>query len=154
MNLLGNIPRDVTDERFRTAVVLGGASIPFTVVGNWILTPDPISATSLFIACVMSGYLYRTRLESSTRAGTLTGFIGGIPIIVWECRMVLIDWWGNPILTDAVGAGLMAVITIGAGLSTAAILTVVLLSVGLVGGIVGEWMNGHIESVRLAGAKS
>lgn len=155
MYSLGNIPRDVTDERFRTAVVLGIASLPFTVVVNWILTPDPLSATSLFIVCVMSGYLYRPRSESSTRAGTLTGFIGGIPLFVWESWTTLINWWGNPILTDTVGNSvMMAAVSVGAALITGLILTIILRVVGLLGGTVGRWMNEHIEPVRLPGSKT
>lgn len=154
MNLLGNILRDVTNERFRIAIALGIASIPFTVVGNWILTPDPVSATSLFVACMISGYLYRTRSKSSTRAGTLTGFIGGIPIIVWGCRTALINSWGNTILTNVIGDSvLMAAVSIGAALSTGVILTVLLLAVGLVGGIVGNWINEHIEPTRWYSSK-
>ncbi len=141
---------DLRDERFRTAVLLGVASIPFTVGYNWILTPDPISATPLVVACVLAGYHYHSRSIRGTRAGAVTGIVGGIPIVVWNAGTGLVGWWGNPVLVDAVGnSWLMAVISVGAAVATLLIMPIVLLFVGMACGFVGDWLHEHLDTTRL-----
>ena len=145
----------MVDDRFRTAVALGIVSIPFTVGINWMLTPDIAEATPYLIVCLLSGYLYGPRSISVTRAGIITGSIGGIPIVVWNSRTALTNSWGNPIVTDAVGDSvMMAAVSVGATLFTAAVLTVVVLAIGWVGGIVGGWMRNRVDSRELSGSRT
>lgn len=143
-----NLLADATDERFRTAVVLGLASIPVTVGANWLLTPDSVEATPLFVACVISGYLYGIRGESSVHAGTLTGLVGGAPILVWWITTTVVEWWGYSPLTDVVGDSVAAVVAVLATLFTALVGVVVLLVAGWIGGTIGGWASERIDPPR------
>lgn len=132
----------VADERLRSAIILGISSIPLTIGVNWAFTPNPASATFLFLASIFAGYLYAPRSVDSTRAGALTGIIGGIPIIVWASLMALLDFGSYPPLTDSVGNPVaIAAISIGAACITAVILVVVLLLIGVTGGAIGYMIN-------------
>lgn len=77
---------DLTDESFRTALLVGCASIPLTIGlslefalnegTHLLLHGGPMMATGLII-----GYLYTSRPVDSHRAGLLAGFaasIGGV----------------------------------------------------------------------------
>nr|WP_049928917.1 DUF5518 domain-containing protein [Halopiger goleimassiliensis] len=131
--------------QFRVAILLGIASIPLTVGINLAYTPDPVSATPLFAACIVSGYLYRPRPVIGIRAGVVTGLAGGVPILVRQGVAAVGDWWGNAILVDLVGDSWgMALSSAGAGVLTVAILTIVLVVVGSVGGLVGGWLNDRL----------
>ncbi|WP_066146252.1 DUF5518 domain-containing protein [Haladaptatus sp. R4] len=141
--------RDLHDDRFRTAVLLGVASIPFTVGYNWLLSPDPVSVTPLAVACVLSGYRYGPRSIRGTRVGAVTGIVGGVPIAVWNAGIGLDEWWGNPVLVDAVGnSWLMAVISVAAAVVTLLITPIVLLFVGMACGFVGGWLHERLDPTR------
>lgn len=147
MRALRNLLTDATDKRFRTAVLLGIASIPFTVGANWLLMSDTVEGTPLFVACVISGYLYGSRVESPVHAGTLTGLVGGAPVFVLESSATLVEFWGNPTVTDIIGASIgMAAVSVLAALLTAGIWVVILLVIGALGGLIGGWINGRIGS--------
>lgn len=141
--------------KFRTAALLGIASIPFTFGINWVLTPDPVSATPLFIASIISGYLYQSHSIKGTHAGVVTGLTGGIPILLWQTGSTVVDWWGHSILVDAVGdSWLMATSSVGAGVATFGILTVVMVVIGIIGGFIGEWMNNRIGQTHPLGSEA
>lgn len=146
--------RDVLDERFRLALVLGLASIPFTVGVNWLLSPDPVSATPVGIACVIAGYAARSRSVAGTRAGAVTGLVGGVPIVVWQSWIALSDWWNHPTVVDAVGDAWAMAAATGAAVVTAVVLAAILALVGAVGGFVGDWVNRRFDPARAVGGKS
>ncbi|WP_114576100.1 DUF5518 domain-containing protein [Saliphagus sp. LR7] len=148
MNTARMLLVDATDERFRTAVLLGLASIPFTVGANWLLTPDSVEATSLLVACVISGYLCGIRGESPVHAGTLTGLVGGAPILVWESATTLVEWWGYPPLTEVAGNSIAAVAAVLAALLSTLIVVVILLVIGWIGGSIGGWASKRIDPPR------
>lgn len=144
---------DVTGEQFRVAVLLGLASIPFTVGVNWLLTTDPTSATPLFLACVLTGSLYRSRPVSATRAGELTAIAGGLPIVGWQSGVAFAELWGHPSVTAAVGdSSLMVAASVGAALVTAAVLILALVIVGPIGGWLGSWLSGRLEPIARVGS--
>ncbi|WP_435154828.1 DUF5518 domain-containing protein [Haladaptatus sp. DFWS20] len=151
MTLFRNLRRDLRTPKFRTAVLLGIISMPFMIVEN--LTSDPASAMALFVACVISGYLYEVRSVPSTQAGAVTGFIGGLPVALWQSWSVLIDWWAHPMLLDAVGdSWLVALLSVVAAVLTGAILIGILLWVGKIGGLIGEWLRKRVGTARLSNA--
>jgi hypothetical protein len=155
MAVLRDLHQDVTDERFRTAVVLGIASIPFTVGVNWILAPDTTEATPILIACVLSGYLYESRSVSTARAGMLTGFVGGIPIVVRNSWTAFTDVWEYLIVIHAVSNSvILATVSVGVALLAVVVMPVVLMVVGWIGGVVGGWVNERVDSARLFSSKS
>ncbi|ADD07114.1 uncharacterized protein Nmag_3564 [Natrialba magadii ATCC 43099] len=146
MTPLSRFRKNINYGQFRTAVLLGIASIPFTFGINWVLTPDPVSATPLFIASIISGYLYQSHSIKGTHVGVVTGLTGGIPIVLWQSGATVVDWWGHSTLVDAVGdSWLMAISSVGAGVATFGLLTIVMVVIGVIGGFIGEWMNNRID---------
>ena len=142
---LRKLSSDMTSEQYLPAVLLGVASVPVTVGVNWVLTPDTLPRTSegfaILVACVLTGYIYRSRTASSTRAGAITGFVGGLPIILWQSAIGFNDWWGHPTIVRAVGESLlMAVAAGGAALLTAVVLSAIFLLTGIVAGSAGSWL--------------
>lgn len=153
MSPLQNVRHDVHNERFRTAVFLGAASIPLTIGANWLLRPETLSGTALFVACVISGYLANSQSIDPARAGAVTGAIGGIPLVLWETGATVVEWWRHPTIIDAAGnPWLLAAVSAGAGASTTVILAVVLLIVGRIGGFIGGWLNDRIDITRHFGS--
>ncbi|ELY56511.1 hypothetical protein C491_13267 [Natronococcus amylolyticus DSM 10524] len=141
--------------QFRTAALLGIISIPFTFGVNWVLTPDPVQAMPLFVVCIISGYLYQSQPIKGTHAGMVTGLTGGIPILFWQSGATVVDWWGHSILVDAVGdSWLMVVSSVGAGVVTFGILTVVMVVIGSIGGFIGEWINNRIDRTHPLGSEA
>ncbi|MEF8882599.1 MAG: DUF5518 domain-containing protein [Halapricum sp.] len=132
--------------KYKMAVLAGIASIPFTLGVNWAFSTSNLEALSLFIACAISGFHYES---GWVRAGTVTALVGGIPILIWQTGVVVTDWWGNPILVDAVGdSWSMGVASVGAGILTFGVSVVILLIIGVVGGGTGEWVHSRIGSSR------
>jgi len=149
----------VTSETFRLAAVLGVASIPVTVVLNWPLTPASLPRSSdpsaLLLACVFAGYCYESRSAASTRAGAITGCVGGLPIVLWQSAIGFVDVWGHPVVVTAVGESvLMAVVAAGTAFVSAAVLVGVVWLLGSVGGGLGWWLNGRLTASRLLGPTS
>ena len=152
MSPLQNVRHDVRNAQFRTALLLGVASIPCTIGSNWILRPDPVLATPLVVACVLSGYRYGSRSESGTRAGAVTAIAGGTPILLWQSGLTLLESWRHPVLVDIVGdSWLMALFAAGAAGVTFVLAALTLLLVGRAGGFVGEWTNDRLDTVRKTG---
>lgn len=154
---LRSLVTDATSEQFRLAVFLGLASIPVTVWLNWILTSNALPRSSeisaLLIASVIAGYAYQPRPATSSRAGTVTGFVGGLPVVFWQSAIGFTDVWNSPLVIDAVGeSALRFVIAGGFALVSVIILFVIVLLVGRVGGSIGGWLNERLHSSRLLGS--
>lgn len=73
--------KDVLHRYLEIDLLLGAASIPFTVA----LTTDPssISVAPVLVAGFVSGLYYGARSKPVRRAGFRTGLVGGVPI-VWS----------------------------------------------------------------------
>lgn len=154
-HIIGNVPskinllNDIKDGQFQTAILLGLASIPFTIGVNWLLTPDPLSVEPLFFACVTSGYMYGSRSMSETRAGTITGIVGGFPVLLFQSGSAFTEVWGNPILVEITGESwIMTLTSIGAVGVTFVVLAVILVIIGIIGGIVGGLINDGVKRLR------
>lgn len=155
MSPLHKLDEKLSYVQFRTAILLGIASLPFTAVINWTLAPTPADATVLFVVCIISGNIYQSRSVKGVYAGLVTGLVGGLPILFWQSWSTVVDWWGNPILVDAMGdSWLMIISSVGAGVVTYGIVTLVIAVIGMVGGFVGEWLTTRIERTPLFGSKA
>lgn len=151
---LRSLVTDATSEQFRLAVFLGLASIPVTVWLNWILTPNALPRSSeisaLLIASVIAGYAYQPRPATSSRAGTITGLVGGLPVVFWQSATGFSDVWNSPLVIDAVGeSALIPVVAGGFAFISVIILFVIVLLVSRVGGSIGGWLNERLHSSRL-----
>ncbi|SER24590.1 DUF5518 domain-containing protein [Natrinema salaciae] len=141
---------DLTDERFRTAVLVGLVSIPFTVVLSWESAPTTVSGTAAFGAGLLVGFHYADRsapngdvglLEgirygkrpaASRRAGIVAGVVGSVPAVLWATISVLelvryLSGW-----QAAIAAALLPVtIPFAVGLFALS---------GAIGAVVGDWL--------------
>jgi Family of unknown function (DUF5518) len=152
-----NLDTDGTSEQFRLAVLLGLASIPATVWLNWILTPNTLprgsEVSALLIASVIAGYAYHPRPATSSRAGTITGFVGGLPVVFWQSAIGFSDAWNSPLVIDAVGESASRFVVAGGfALVSVIVLLVIVLLVGSVGGSIGGWLNERLHSPPLFGS--
>jgi len=148
---LRTLAAGMSPDRYRLAVLFGIASIPVTVAVNVAVPPASFPQTSeafpVLIACFVTGYSYRSREVASARAGAITGFVGGVPIILWQTAAGVNDWWGHPIVVEAVGDSLLlVVVTGGVAVVTVGVLSGIFLLVGVVAGSAGGWLNGRISS--------
>ncbi|KTG09055.1 hypothetical protein AUR64_14735 [Haloprofundus marisrubri] len=155
MSPLRNLLADVAAKPFRLAVLLGATSIPITVWMNWVLTPKTAYYRSevapVFVACVISGYLYRSRVHSSSRAGTITGFVGSVPVVLWQSTLALLQFLNYPPVVKAPTNTVETVlISVGVALLTAVILMSVLVAVSSVGGRIGGWLAERVDEVSVS----
>lgn len=131
---------------YQIPILLGVISIPFSLGINLTFPSSSIEVLPLFVASLVAGYIYQPQ---GVQAGTVTALSGGVPILVWQTGVVVADWWGNPILVDAVGdSWSMGLASIGAGVVTIGVATVVLVVIGAVGGGAGEWLHSQFGSSR------
>lgn len=79
---------DVTDESFRPAVLVGLASIPFTVALSWELVVDEVyiaggtvSGVPLLLAGLVVGYRYGTHEPGRDVGVRRAGFVAGIAAV-------------------------------------------------------------------------
>ena len=79
----------LTDESLRLAILVGLATVPFTVALSWVQVSDDvvaaggsISAGPILLAGLLVGYYYSDRETESRRAGIWTGFAGSIAVIL------------------------------------------------------------------------
>ncbi|MFC5366097.1 DUF5518 domain-containing protein [Salinirubrum litoreum] len=156
MLLLRHLVADLTGDDYRPAVFLGLASIPATVAVNWLLASGTLPETSevlpLVFACLVAGSVFRSRSAPSSRAGAITGLVGGVPVAGWQSLFVYGDWSAHPVVTDAVGESVGAVaVGVGVSLFTASGLLVVFWLVGSVAGRVGNWLAGRVGSTPGSG---
>lgn len=141
MDAIQNVRHDLVDDRFRTAARLGVASIPFTIALNAVLSSDAVVATPLLVACVISGYYYRSRSMNGTRAGAVTAVPGGLPLLVWAGGTRALEWFRNPLFAEVVAdSRAMVAIWIGVFVGYLVVLALVAVLLGRTGGTVGEWV--------------
>jgi len=137
MRSLAELRDDLTDEQSRTAVLAGLATIPFTVLLSWDSDPSTFSGTPIFVAGLLVGYLYYDR-QTESRAGKLTGIVGGAPIVIWS----VVDWL--PFLRTeppgfVVAGSLLALIVIAVGVGLFAL-------IGIIGAIVGNGVAERLDA--------
>ncbi|WP_226480777.1 DUF5518 domain-containing protein [Natrinema amylolyticum] len=155
---LRNTLADLTDERFRTAVLLGIASIPFTVALSWESAPTSFSVTAVVAAGLLAGlryadrsaengdvgllegYRYGKRPAVSRRAGVVVGVVGSVPAVGWATVRVLeLAWTVSGWRTAATAVVLPVVVPFVAVLFALS---------GGVGAAVGDWLVARIDRAR------
>ncbi|MBZ6495563.1 transposase [Natrinema longum] len=155
---LRNTLADLADERFRTAVLLGLASIPFTVALSWESAPMSFSGEAVVVAGLLAGLHYADRsaedgnvglLEAvrygkrpsvSRRAGVVAGVVGSAPAVGWEVAYTAelvwtLSGWQGAIAVVAlpiVVPFLVALFGLGGG----------------VGAAVGDWLVSQADRTR------
>ncbi|QLK27672.1 DUF5518 domain-containing protein [Natrinema zhouii] len=153
-----NTLADLTAERFRTAVLVGLATIPFTVALSWESAPTSFSGTAVFAAgCLvgyrygdrsaengdvgpLEGYRYGKRPAASHRAGVVAGVVGSLPAVPWSIAHML-D------LARSL-SGWRAVIT-AVSLPVAVPIVVGLFALsGAIGAYVGDWVAARVDRTR------
>lgn len=139
MSWIQNVFDKLGSEQMQTATLLGFVSIPFTIGANWILNPDVISGSPLFVICVLSGYLYNAKPVKSRDAGGQTALIGSIPILVWWTKDIAAEpvFYPNGLFL-AVGISLIVLI--------AGFLLIFL--IGMISGAIGAWLNKLVTRIR------
>lgn len=147
MDALQSLYSDATGERYRTAAHLGVAAMPALAVENWLFgsagSAEPVLGNSLFVACLVAGHRYSTRAGDPTRAGAVTGAVGGSALALWQGWLTLAAWWHHPTLVELVGDWGMAAAAVAGSLATAAIVAAVCVLVGLLAGVIGDRLYRH-----------
>ncbi|MFD1589325.1 DUF5518 domain-containing protein [Halorientalis brevis] len=135
---LQELRADITDESYRVAILVGIASIPFTVFLSRGLVFDEgqiaggrITGSPLLVAGVVVGYLYSERPSGSRRAGVLTGITGSIAVVL----LYLLNLFAT---ISSVSQWVAVVALLATPL--ALVLGVLLCAfVGLLGAVIGDW---------------
>ena len=130
--------------------LLGGlGSIPLTVaLSTWTSPTTGLSGNGVVVGAALAGYLAANASKEAIRAGLLAGVVGGVPFTVWTIGTLLgvpdgtVVVWSNPVPEVA----LLLLAAIG--------LTVLSMTAGVVGGLVGGWLSKTIHSRRVDDARS
>ena len=146
MSLLRSLFKRLTDDRLRTATLIGVASIPMTLILALDATPRDgavIGGTSpvmpLLIAGLVVGYHYYDRPIASRRAGVRTGLVGSVGILAESVA--------DLVTTLGFESSAMAAVTVGLSL-VAIVLGVALMAVlTMASAIVGAWVAGDLARV-------
>lgn len=78
----------LTDDSLRVAILVGLATVPFTLTLSWRSGPDDVtvggtvSGGALLLAGLFVGYYYSDRETESRRAGIWTGLAGSIAVVL------------------------------------------------------------------------
>lgn len=89
--------------------------------------------------------LLSTKTGKSTRAGAVTGFVGGIPIMLWQSTI----GWGHPTVTEVIGESSLMIVAAGVtAFFTIAVLLVVLTVTGMLCGGIGGWIRKRVYSLQ------
>ncbi|WP_128478402.1 DUF5518 domain-containing protein [Halorussus pelagicus] len=157
---LRTLVADLTDESLRTATLVGLASIPFTVALSWdsITLPHEIlsngginfdatiSATAIFFAGAVVGYLYAGRPVEVERASTRAGVVGSAPMMVLVLlALPVVVWHGSSVLRVAIVVLTPLLVVMGAGFCAV---------VSLLGSILGKWVAEQIGRGRPASVEN
>lgn len=131
MSPLQSLRDGLTDESLRVAILVGVASIPFTVLLSLdrIALPTVIAGGSasggpLLAAGIAVGYYYSSRTTSSRRAGVWTGLAGSPGVVaVFVANAVSTMSGDSPRLT--VLAAVLAPVTVAIGVGLSVLMTTV-----------------------------
>lgn len=86
-----SLREDLTDDALRFAILLGLATIPFTlalssgsvsVSGDGVTSSSSVAGEPLLLAGLLVGYWYSNRSTESRRAGLWTGLVGSIATVL------------------------------------------------------------------------
>lgn len=79
----------LTDDSLRVSILVGLATVPFTLALSWRSVPDDVatvggtvSGEALLLAGLIVGYYYSDRETESRRAGIWTGLAGSIAVVL------------------------------------------------------------------------
>lgn len=155
---LRNTLADLTDGRFRAAVLLGLASIPFTVALWWwsartSFSPMPVVAAGLLAGLryadrsaengdvgLLEGVRYGKRPAVSRRAGVVAGVVGSAPAIGRQL-VSLLDVAQSPSVWHGVLAAVLVPIIVLFPVAFFAL-------AGGVGAAVGDWLVTRVDRTR------
>lgn len=139
MGHLRTLRTDVTDESFRSAVLVGLASVPFTVGLSWQLVVDEVfvaggsvSGIPLLLAGLLVGYLYSTREVAGRRAGFVAGIAGSVAVAVLYVLNAL-----TTVTSESTGIAVLAVVATPFLLALGAVLCGLFAAAGAV---LGGWL--------------
>lgn len=131
---------DVTNESFRIAVLVGLATVPFTVVLSGRPESHVIAGGPVFLAGLAVGYVYSDRPISSRRAGVYTGLAAAIGVGLWQCYyMASVAWAGSAAIALLTAILTPIVLLVGVGLAVL---------VASIGTIVGDRVAAKYGRVR------
>jgi len=152
MTRLHTIASELTDDEFRTALLLGLASIP---VSTGIIVGSPFENSALgvvLLAGLIAGYCYRNGPVTGDRAGAATGLVGSIPLLVRALWRGFFQPGGSEALIGQLSSSpVLTVVFFGLYLFLTLILCFVVVGVGAVGGWIGSWVSTRIGSDRFPG---
>lgn len=125
MRLIQILRDDLTDESLRFAILVGLATVPFTLFLSWepvandvVIVGSSISGTPLLIAGLVVGYRYSARATSSRRAGIWTGLAGSIAFVLLSTyNTVTTVGSASPAVTALAAVGFPFGIALGVGLT-------------------------------------
>ncbi|UPM42388.1 DUF5518 domain-containing protein [Halocatena salina] len=127
MALLAPLRKAQTDDSLRFAILLGLATIPFTLLlssgsvsisSGGVVIGSSISGEPLLLAGLLVGYYYSNRSTESRRAGLWTGLVGSIATVLVFVVTMLPSIADASLEMTAVAVVLIPIaIAIGAGLS-------------------------------------
>ncbi|WP_226039502.1 DUF5518 domain-containing protein [Natrinema sp. DC36] len=158
MSPIRNTLADLTAEWFRAAVLLGLASIPFTVALSWESAPSSVSGTAVLAAGLLAGlhygdrsaenddvgpiegYRYGKRPAASHRAGAVAGVVGSVPAVLRVIAHMLDLAWSLSGWRTVIAVVLLPVaIPIVVGLFALS---------GAIGAYVGDWLATRVDRAR------
>ena len=137
MGVVQTVVDDLTDQRFRVALYLGLASVPFTIALALLLRSTGVGPAGAGIAgfpfvlsCVVAGYRYGLEAISGRRAGIVAGIAGSLGAILLYLANAVTAARGGP---ATLWAALAVTVPIAAAVSVAGGALV-----GLLAGLLGD----------------
>lgn len=134
------IVRELTDESLHFATLVGFVSIPFTVLLSGQSDPYVIAGAPMLTAGLIVGWFYSSRPTERRRAGTRTGLVASIGVILWQLSHMISIIRSETIEIAVVAAVLIPIVAIiGSGFS---------ILVVLIGTIIGDWLTTKLGRIR------
>lgn len=115
----------LTDDSLRFALLLGFATIPFTLALSWgqvgsdgVVIGGSVSGEPLVLAGLLVGYYYSNRPTESRRAGLWTGIVGAIAtILIFGANTITTIGSSSPEMTAVVVVLTLVGMALGVGFS-------------------------------------
>jgi len=140
---LQQIRQGLTDESLRFATLVGFVSIPFTVVFSGRPEPYVVAGAPLLIAGLIVGWFYSKRPTDRRCAGTRTGLVASIGVIIWQISYMVSVIQSEAIEIAVVAAVLTPMVAIiGIGLSVLVV---------MIGAVIGHRLTARVGRIRSNG---
>ncbi|WP_247002611.1 DUF5518 domain-containing protein [Halosolutus gelatinilyticus] len=144
------LPGELTDESVRFAILVGLASVPFTVGLSWQPSADDavvtvggrISSLPLLLAGLLVGFRYRRRAVDTRRAGVWAGLVAAIgPGLVYAANAVA------TVRSESSELAALAVVSTVGSIAIGAVLSVFVVTAGAV---FADWVLPRLDRDRRA----